>query len=74
MDAGAAHLWFGDALGRGLGDPANIEVQATSNVLPTNTVWTVVTNGVVTATNGVLRFDDPNVSSSPRKFYRVIEK
>jgi uncharacterized repeat protein (TIGR01451 family) len=73
-DAKAAHLWFGDALGGGLADPANIEVQATTNVLPTNTFWTVVSNGTVVVTNGVLRFDDPNPNGASRKFYRVIEK
>ena len=71
---GVWHLWFADALGGRLANPANIQVQVATTLLPTNTVWTVPTNGTVTVTNGLLRFDDPGAGRSPWRFYRVIER
>ena len=71
---GVFHLWFSDALGGGLADPANIQVQAATNLLGTNTIWTLLTNGTAVVTNGVLRFDDPHAGSYTRRFYRVIEQ
>jgi uncharacterized repeat protein (TIGR01451 family) len=71
---GVFHLWFEDALGGGLADPANIQVQAATNLLRTNTIWIVLTNGHAVIANGLLRFDDPNAGSFSRKFYRVIER
>ena len=71
---GMFHLWFADAVGGGLADPANIQVQAATNLLPTNTVWRVLTNGTTIVTNGTLRFDDPSAGNFSQRFYRIIEQ
>lgn len=49
----------------------NFVFEATSDVASTN--WTRYTNGF-TLTNGMVQFDDPDASSSLRRFYRVIER
>ncbi len=72
--SGVFHLWFADALGGGLANPANIQVLAATNLLSTNTAWTVLTNGTAIVTNGLLRFDDPGAATYPQRFYRIIEQ
>ncbi|NDB76039.1 MAG: hypothetical protein EB141_10415, partial [Verrucomicrobia bacterium] len=68
-------LRFGDADG-GLAGPVDLsklEVQATTNLLRTNSVWVTLTNGF-SVVNGMLQFDDPSVTNLVRRYYRVIEK
>ena len=68
-------LRFGDADGELAGpvDFSNLIVQATTNVLRTNTVWVTLTNGF-SVVNGMIQFDDPSVTNLNRRYYRVIER
>lgn len=46
-------------------------VETTTNLLSTN--WTGYTNGL-SLLGGKIQFDDPDAPTSPRRFYRVIER
>jgi hypothetical protein len=71
--SGAVHLAFADGFGVGLANPTNLQLQAATNLLNTNTIWTPLT-GSIYASNGVLRFDDPGAPNYSRRFYRVVEQ
>jgi hypothetical protein len=54
-------------------DLARIEVQFTTNLLRTNTVWVTLTNGL-SIVGGMVELDDPASTNAVRRYYRVIEK
>jgi hypothetical protein len=54
-------------------DLARIEVQFTTNLLRTNTVWVTLTNGF-SIVGGMVELDDPASTNAVRRYYRVIEK
>lgn len=54
-------------------DLTKIEVQFTTNLLRTNTVWVTLTNGF-NIVGGLVELDDPASTNAVRRYYRVIEK
>ncbi len=67
-------FWFSDAVGDGVANAANVQLEVTTNLLLANTLWTTVTNNAVVLSNGLLHFRDIDATNFSRRFYRVIER
>jgi hypothetical protein len=72
--SGALQLWFGDSIGGGGARPSDLEIQAATNLLGTNTVWTLVTFPEPILTNGIFLFEEADAINYPQRFYRIVER
>jgi hypothetical protein len=67
-------LWFGDASGGSLANPTNIQIQLTTNLAGSNTLWATLSNSSLVISNGLLLFEDRGATNRPQTFYRVVEQ